>query len=335
MPATQEEINRLAAKLDQIMEVDPQEKLVRPDLGDASFEDAIPVLERTLSLFRTVHLSDWQILPQQVIQNFNHWADQVLKWIAEADRFDLKRSGSVQQRDDMIDGLDALFEKLISELGPYISHLLWERNDLGVIEAKARAKMRDLEELTSAQHQEQEGIVAEMRSTLQAAKIAAGEVGVGEQSAVFGDQARKNNRAARLWLALGTVLGVLSLALLWFFLLRWTPSDETTGEIIREFGSRFAVLTLLAFALGFVLRQYAAAKHNETVNRHRQNALRTFETFVKAAGDQETKDAVLLEATRSIFAPQPSGFLRGRNEIDSSNTILEVTRRLRPMSSDN
>lgn len=87
-------------------------------------------------------------------------------------------------------------------------------------------------------------------------------------------------------------------------------------------------MTLLAYGLGFSVRQHASSKHNETVNLHRQNALRTFETFVKATEDQETKDAVLLEATRSIFAAQPTGFLRTGRETESPSTIIEVIRRM-------
>lgn len=46
------------------------------------------------------------------------------------------------------------------------------------------------------------------------------------------------------------------------------------------------------------------------VNRHRGNALKTFQAFTEAAGDnQDVRSAVLLETTRSIFAVVPSGFL--------------------------
>ena len=120
---------------------------------------------------------------------------------------------------------------------------------------------------------------------------------------------------------------VLSVAAVVVLLVVWAPSAETTGEIVREIGGRFVVLTLLAFALGFTVRQYTSSKHNQTLNRHRQNALRTFETFVSAADDKETRDAVLLEATRAIFAPQPSGFLRAGHETESPSTIIEVIRR--------
>ena len=204
MPAAQQEIARLTELLDKIAKTDPEEKLIRPDLGTASFDDAVPVLERTVSLFKNVRLSDWHIFPQHVIQKFIHRADVLVRWLDEVDRFDLKQSGSVQQRDSMIQNLEAEFGNLISELGPYIFHLLWEGKDF---EATARAKMRDFDEYTLVQRQEQERIVQEMELILQKTQLAAGEVGVGQQSVIFGSQAKKNKWTAWGWLASGVVFG--------------------------------------------------------------------------------------------------------------------------------
>jgi hypothetical protein len=74
-------------------------------------------------------------------------------------------------------------------------------------------------------------------------------------------------------------------------------------------------------------RNYSAARHNQVVNQHRRNALNTFRAFTEAAaGDEATKNAVLLEATRSIFAPQPTGYGKGENEPQPAAQILEVFR---------
>ena len=69
-----------------------------------------------------------------------------------------------------------------------------------------------------------------------------------------------------------------------------SSAETTVVLVIGELGGQFAILTLLAFAVGFTVRQYTSSRHNETVNLHRWNALGTFETFVSAANDQETKD---------------------------------------------
>lgn len=72
-------------------------------------------------------------------------------------------------------------------------------------------------------------------------------------------------------------------------------------------------------------RIYKALKHQITVNKHRANALKTFQAFVKAASNDNTRDAVLIETTRSIFANSPSGYLDTTDASSDSNTkILEI-----------
>ena len=192
----------------------------------------------------------------------------------------------------------------------------------------ATCGMRELDEFTADTRAEQDRIREKMDSALLSVRAAAAKAGVGQQSIAFEDQVREDAAIASRWLWTVIGLGAISVVAVWNLLFAWAPPTATTGEIVREIGGRFAVLTLLAFALGFTVRQYMSSKHNETLNRHRQNALRTFETFVSAADDKEIKDAVLLEATRAIFAPQSSGFLRSGREPDSPSTMVEVIRRI-------
>jgi hypothetical protein len=50
---------------------------------------------------------------------------------------------------------------------------------------------------------------------------------------------------------------------------------------------------------------------------------------VKAAeGDQETKNAVLLQATQSIFSPQSTGYPKGEGEPRQGSHLIEIFRGL-------
>jgi hypothetical protein len=71
---------------------------------------------------------------------------------------------------------------------------------------------------------------------------------------------------------------------------------------------------------------YRSQWHNHVVNKHRQNALSTFETFVKAASDEQTKNAVLIQATQCIFSQQPTGFVAHDSDGAPSPQILEIVR---------
>jgi DNA phosphorothioation-dependent restriction protein DptG len=80
--------------------------------------------------------------------------------------------------------------------------------------------------------------------------------------------------------------------------------------------------------MGWSARNYRTNKHNEILNRHRNNALKTFETFVLACRDDATRDAVLLEATKSIFDAQTSGYLTGEPEKVPSGTVIEILKKV-------
>ena len=80
------------------------------------------------------------------------------------------------------------------------------------------------------------------------------------------------------------------------------------------------------------IKNYTAEKHLETINRHRQNALATFEAFAEAAGEnRETRDAVLLASTDAIFDANQSGYLSVKtSRADNGNPIQQVVRAVIP-----
>lgn len=318
MPASEEDLARLRDLLDEVIAVDPLSKLIRPDLGDAHFQGAIPLLHQTVSLLRGVRYSNLEILPRQVVGTLFRKVGTIINWLQEVESFNLKTSDPINRRDGLITHLENEVVALFKEVGPYMS-LAGDRT----IES-----IRKYEELAAERLKRIEETAQRAEASLQAQKLAIGESGFVEYLSVFEQQAAKDGFSARAWLRWATCLGIISLLYAVLVLVWWEPSGKETGELIGDFGGRFTILTLLIFGLGFTLRQYSASRHNQTININRWNALRTFESFVGAAEDQETKNAVLLEATRSVFAPQPSGFLRGRYEGDSSSPIIKVIERV-------
>ena len=318
----------LRDRLEALSSVDASKELVRSDLGTANFEEGVPLLKMTVALFKDLRSLDSRVLPLEILRQIDRRAESTLNWLEEVRSFNLNQSDPTGRRDSFLHQLESDYETHMSQLGVYISYLLVKQTDFNALDAAARDKMRELDEFTAGTRAEQDRIRQQMDAALLSVRAAAAEAGVGQQSIVFEGQVDTDTDTVNRWLGAVIGLGALSVVAVGWLLFAWAPSAETTGEIVREIGGRFTVLTLVAFALGFTVRQYSSSKHNQTVNRHRQNALRTFETFVSAADDKETKDAVLLEATRAIFAPQPSGFLRSGREPDSPSTMIEVIRRI-------
>ena len=237
--------------------------------------------------------------------------------VAETERIVEEADSQTAQQRDIAKATVAETERIVEEA----------RSALKSIQSIAAAETAQQRDIAKATVAETERIVEEARSVLKSIQSIAAEAGVGQQSTVFGDQATNDRSTSEKWLVRACWAGGVSLVAV-FVVVFWPLSAETTSEAVRTIGGRLAILTFFAFVLGFTVRQYTSSKHNEMVNLHRANALRTFTTFVGAASDQEMKDAVLLEATRAIFAPQPSGFLRAGHETESPSTIIEVIRRI-------
>ena len=101
--------------------------------------------------------------------------------------------------------------------------------------------------------------------------------------------------------------------------------DGATHDIITAVLVRIILLSLLYFGMVWSSKNYLAHRHNVVVNKHRANALKTFQSFVEGAeGDSQTKNAVLIQATTAVFSPQKSGFLRKESEAQAPNRIIEI-----------
>ena len=130
-----------------------------------------------------------------------------------------------------------------------------------------------------------------------------------------------------MWLtaSIGIGIAVIFFAVINALYLGARVGHLTVSEEIEYAGSRLIVFSVLFYALTACVRTYRATRHNVVVNRHRQNALGTFQAFVKAASDDQTKDAVLIKATEAVFAPEPSGYLVKESELrPSASQVLEI-----------
>jgi hypothetical protein len=200
----------------------------------------------------------------------------------------------------------------------------WEKT----LEALGASGLLDAEELIRQTSKKAQETLREMESLSTKAKEAAAIVGVGQHASYFNDEVSDHRKASSYWLVLTGLLAAIAAGYsLWsFHQIAGTPAEGAVAwwPHLTYLTSRLIVLSVIFFGMGWAARNYRAHKHNEIVNRHRQNALRTFETFARAADDKATKDAVLLEATKSIFGAQSSGYLSGEAEKVPSGTVIEV-----------
>ncbi|MDE0484318.1 MAG: hypothetical protein OXI67_17190 [Candidatus Poribacteria bacterium] len=160
---------------------------------------------------------------------------------------------------------------------------------------------------------------------------------VSKHKEIFAEQTQRHQRAAWIWLGVASVsiaglgVGILSFGLLDVLDL---ADAELTG-VLQNIFKKGSLLTLFYFALNRSLKNYTAQKHLEIVNRHRQNALETFDDFRDSSKENpETHDAVLLAATNAIFDANQTGYLSTKTKgSESTNPIQQVVKAVMPGSS--
>lgn len=147
--------------------------------------------------------------------------------------------------------------------------------------------------------------------------------GVAQTSEAFLAEATKHATSARLWFWMTIIFLITTLVVAWLsfdFSLKFTPSS--TAQAIQLGVAKVVGISILSFALVWSSRNYRSHKHNETINRHRMNALQTFQAFMGGSAEPNTKNAILAAAAGAAFSPTPTGF--DQQAPESGATALQM-----------
>lgn len=183
-----------------------------------------------------------------------------------------------------------------------------------------------LEEKADKQFDDFKAKQNELEKIIMVARDTAAQAGVAQHTQTFQSVAGEHSQASKRWLVAAGVFLSLTVTAAYFFLFHWPAVGEfKDAATIQRIIAKVAAISILYYAALWSAKNYRTHRHLAVLNAHRQSALKTFDAFIKAAsGDEQTKNAVLLEATRCIFAPANTGYL-GKDDDDApSNRIIEI-----------
>ena len=227
-------------------------------------------------------------------------------------RFNPADDNPTRMRNELADRIRSSYADFYSLLFPCLR--------LAALEQKmSHEKMKELEQQSQKVIREVQGQKEEINrqkeevsQTLIAAKEAAGDIGVSKFAKVFGNQAQENKRTAGRWLLVSIVsVGIIGSIIWWIF---DGLFDEGQGEIAFEvswqiFLSKILFLSFASVVFYQVVKNYNANMHLYTLNKHRENSLTTFRAFVESSNDYQVRDAILTQATRTIFEAGQTGYV--------------------------
>ena len=170
-----------------------------------------------------------------------------------------------------------------------------------------------------------EGLEVEIEERLEATRKAISEIAVSQEARHFDIEAARHAVAAWWWLgwtvlSVGIFLVVAVPGAFEYVVSTTSPSTfaalvaaPTSGQGV--FGvplpyllSKLVTLGAISFLIGICAKNFLSHRHNTVLNRHRVNALMTFEALAKSAVSDTSRDVILHHAASCIFNPQDTGF---------------------------
>jgi len=326
-----EQREALSKILREIIEIEPED-LVREDvLGrELSFAAGLPYFERTLRFCRDLSESNLDTIPSSRLNQLINASQQALNQFKQVQAFSVQQhpENPAQARDNFIAQIRDSYDKYFEQVSPVIAYSVRKGTDFERLENEARQTVENLKSIVGGQEASRSAMLGEIEGTLEKVRRAAQEVGVAQHNVHFKQEADDHKNIATKWLGATAILGLITVlfgVVSLYYFISLVPT-LTPSQSIQIGVAKLIVFSVLFSALIWMGRIYRANRHNYIVNKHRQNALSTFEAFVKATSDDQTKSAVLLQATQCIFSPQHSGYVPQERDSGTHPPVLEIIR---------
>jgi len=273
--------------------------ITRPEWGDVTFGQLSGQLNVLFSSCRDLQSCSLEILPLTLVSRANGILLPTIESLRRIDSFEVGADVKAARadRDEITDATAAQIARFTRLMGPWIPYLLHHK-------LRAAERITALEDAIASGEKK----LSEIDKISADAKKATGAIGTDRFTAKFQEESRANSREAAIWISFAS----LFLACIFVFALFYVDdfvniARDTKQMVVFIFKSVAVVGTLLTAAL-WCGRNYRVLKTQSLVHRHRALSLQTYEAFVSAARSEETKDEVLLAATRTVFTHYSTGY---------------------------
>ena len=307
--ANTEQVNAIKESLATIVAIDPPTLGVSTALGAVNFKAGQPLFERVHKLAKELDALPMEALPTAGVnwQQLASFTANVATTLGSIAEFTLKgRANPESERDTLVTTLETQYDQMLNGFLPYIPYLTLRSAQVFEVVQQSQTLLADTKTTCDAAVTHLTTQKENIDTIVQAAKDAAAKIGVAKFAIKFDAIASDHEKLSKAWLITATVCGVVTLitsgVIVCLGPLWPTNTIPPDASVFPYVLTKLAFLSVLYFVTIWAGRNYKSHRHLGVLNRHRQNSLSTFETFVEASNDQKTKDAVLLEATRCIWA---------------------------------
>lgn len=358
-PRQSQFIDQLNTVIGQIAMVKPEQLEQREKLGSAlSFEAAIPVVAEIVTAAQGLQKANLNRIPYATLNQLVNYFLPIRDLLAQVLNFSPASHGNaIQARDSLTNTLEEHWNNMYLVVRSVLGNQDNEatQSEIDRLTAQVRTSVQLSSEAADALRGKQQEIdknlekflndrqskfdqdaakkIAQIDDALQQVRNAAVEAGVSQTSTHFSVEAESHRIASNKWLGAtaGSIVLLVAFSLFGTQLMTFLGipepgSDAGSFTNLRYLAQKGMIIFCLIFALIMCAKNYGAARHNYVVNKHRNNALSSFQAFSASAADPQTKSAVLIQATQSVFAPQTSGYVKADGDNSPQTPVIEILR---------
>ncbi len=327
------ELAELTLELDNLRALSPENLEAGRNLGPFTFgryydrfaeiiEFASDLYSLPLEHLAVEEIESWKGSVRALYQQFNAIV-----------QFDPEAVGSPSvERDSLANNVIQHFRNLKGAVVQQLPYLILKREPIDLKQLKKRAENASSE--IEGKAKEAETKFQEIESILRSSQTAVAQVGVDVHSGDFSSVASDHQKYGKYWLIATIVVICVAVAVPIIFITRF-PLDPNEPQIVNiQIGlTKIAIVFVLYFLISVFVKNYRTHRHLYIVNKHRETSLKTFQTFVKGAGDDEqTKLHILMEAARTVFSPTNTGYMPSEDD-SPTNRVVEILKTVKDAKS--
>ena len=318
-------IKPLQDLIGNILKYDIETLVSRDNWGEINFESARQDLERIFSLTGNLSVLPLGHLTDAAVAEIIKVLTEALGVIETLDNFVITTGQPALDRDQIVSEIHGHADSYYSIASQWVPFLAYQQEDVAADIQAINSSMSEAFQIVESGRTTIDEKVLEIDDIVTKTREASAGAGAAVFTKDFNTESSNLKGSAKIWLwvtgGLATITIVFAVGLWWL-----SEPVDNPWQAAQRFGARVIILVVLFTATLWCGRIYKALMHQSTNNRHRALSLQTFQAFSAAASEDPTRDAVLLEATRTIFTLSASGYIDSPSTQDGTTRIVEMAK---------
>lgn len=321
------QLEQTISSIERMQNFDPHTLERRAELGSMNFYDAVEPAQKLVSLYRRLSISVLSDFPNDILGALKNQADADFNRLSQILDFKLEQSDPANVRNTLINQVNGAYDATFRSIWQYIAYGVSKITDTQRLESEARGVLQSIRDQAGKTADQIKENADQAQTALDEIRRVAAEQGVSQQAIYFKTEAEDHAGEAEKWYG-KTIYASIYLG--GFALLSigaaYIPALQPTSNIqaVQIVSSKLLIFGVLAYWLGLCAKNYLSHKHNQVINRHRENALKTFQALAEGAGNPDNKDIVLTHASQCIFSAQDTGYIKQGSGGDAGSSIRSV-----------